>query len=930
MKRFFYIYKMKQNTFLEDLTNQIIADNLNTLENIVIVLPNKRAKIFLIETLKHKITTTIFAPSIISIEDFIQEVAEIDAIDPIELLFEFYKVYLSITPSKLQESFEQFSNWAITVLQDFNEIDRYLIEPNYVFSYLEEIEVIKRWELEAKDKTKLIDNYLLFWKQLPVYYYELYKYLLTKKKGYQGLIYREADKNKEKFAKANINTEIIFAGFNALNKSEEKIIQYLLENNQAKIYWDIDSRFLKDYAHDAGLFIRKFKNEWAYYKKNDLTFVSSHFSKEKNIQIIGTSKSIGQAKIVSNIINENRKLNSTETLDKVAIVLGDENLLIPILHTLPENVGSLNITMGYSAMNNPVQQLISKLFKLHINASNRSKTNYIYYYKDLLAVLNNPIIESAINTTDLIQLINENNYTFITQQKIEDFQRDKNRLFGLIFKKWDRKPEEILQIILDILLIVKSKINKDEQTDKVLNTFLYSIYKIINKLMSYTISHNYLTSLNSIHEIYKKLIETAEVSFEGEPLSGLQIMGVLESRALNFETVIITSMNEGRFPAGKTNNSFIPFDVKLELKLPTYKEKDAIYAYHFYHLLQRAKNIYLIYNTENDGLDGGEKSRFITQLEVEKMQNHNLSHVIMQPIVPNIASQPMVIKKSKLVMDRLKEIATIRGFSPSAITSYIRNPIQFYFQKILSIKETDQVEEDIALNTLGTIIHKTLEELYKPYIEQYLDIKKIDKMLVDSEAIVLQQFQLIYKEGVIKKGKNLLAFEVAKQNVKNFLKEEIKSLQDNDTIKILALETTLERIINSKELPFPIKISGNVDRIELRNGTIRIIDYKTGRVEKNNVILSDWNGIMKDSKKDKIIQLLSYAYMYEETAKELPMEAGIISFKNMKSGFLAFGIKEEKINNTQIKKETLKEFEGQLIELLKDILDQNNDFIETI
>ncbi len=421
----------------------------------------------------------------------------------------------------------------------------------------------------------------------------------------------------------------------------------------------------------------------------------------------------------------------------------------------------------------------------------------------------------------------------------------------------------------------------------------------------------------------------AEVSFEGEPLNGLQIMGVLESRVLDFETVIVTSMNEGKFPAGKSQNSFIPYDVKRELGLPTFKEKDAIYTYHFYHLLQRAKNIYLIYNTESEGLDAGEKSRFITQLEVEKQAKHNLSHEIYNALLPETAYQPIKIPKSEAVMERLKEIAE-KGFSPSALTSYIRNPIDFYFQKILRISEVEEVEENIALNTLGTIIHGTLEALYTPYIGKFLSETAILGCfkLLDDE--VLKQFKLVYKEGEIKKGRNLLAFEVAKRNVSNFLKVELERIKNGDAIKILELEKTFERKLEDPSLPFPVLIKGNVDRIEECNGIIRIIDYKTGKVEKPNVTLKSWNGLSEDIKNDKIIQILAYAFMYENEASNKSMEAGIISFKNLKSGFLPFSFKEGKEVNTTIDSVVLNEYLEQMVLLLKDILDEKKPFEEKV
>ncbi|SNB16831.1 conserved hypothetical protein [Flavobacterium psychrophilum] len=919
---------MTNNTFLENLVSKLLSEKHTILSETTIILPNKRAKIFLLEAFKKKLPHFTFAPEITSIEDFIQEIANIRSIDSIELLFEFYTVYLSVTAKEKQQTFEQFSNWGKTLLQDFNEIDRYLLDPKHVFSYLQDIEVIKRWGIEIEDKTTLIDNYLEFWKLLPLYYDTFYTHLKNKGIGYQGLIYREAVTNLEEFITAFKNKKIVFAGFNALNQAEEKIVQQLIAKDIASIYWDIDAVFLNDYSHDAGLFVRRFKSSWSHYKTNPFEWVSTNFSEDKNIQIIGTAKAIGQAKIVSGIINKQISDNPNASLDKVALVLGDENMLIPMLHSLPASVGSLNITMGYSSKNNPIQLLIAKLFKMHNNALNRSESSYVFYYKDVLDVLSNPIIESYVNASKVIYTIKKNNYTFITHQKVVSFQENPNRLFELLFQKWNQKPIEILELICEILLIIKSNLESISEEDKVVKTFLYSIYKVINKLITYCSKNEYIENIDTLHTIYKQVIDLAEVSFEGEPLSGLQIMGVLESRVLDFETVIITSLNEGKFPAGKTVNSFIPYDVKRELGLPTYKEKDAIYTYHFYHLLQRAKNIYLLYNTESDGLDGGEKSRFITQLEVEKQPKHNLTHEIIQPVVPNIASKTIVIPKAKSAMIRLKEIATGKGFSPSALTTYIRNPIQFYFQRILSIRESEEVEENIALNTLGTIIHQTLEALYKPIINKFLTTDDLNKMLAVANDEVLKQFKEIYKEGEVKKGKNLLAFEVAKRNVFNFLIEEKKQIENGDVVKILALETPLERILEDNSLPFPIKIAGNVDRIEIRNNKIRIIDYKTGKVEKNSVQLKDWNGLTLDIKNDKIIQLLCYAFMYEKQANGLEIEAGIISFKNMKGGFLPFGIKQGKEILININSEILEHFKTEIIILINEILNIEIPFEE--
>jgi len=918
---------MNYNSFLSKLATVILDQFSDFYSDLIVILPSKRAKVFLIEELKNQTAETIFSPEIISIEDFIQTIAGIRSIDNIELLFEFYEVYLSVT-DKDPESFETFANWAKTLLQDFNEIDRYLLEPNKILKYLENIKEVEHWSVDSDKRTDLIDKYLIFWKKLPLYYHSLYNYLLHKGIGYQGLIYREAVNNLNHFTETIKDKKYIFAGFNALNNAEEKIIQHLLALDKAKIYWDIDETFLTDSFHDAGLFQRRFKTTWPYYKTNPYEWITNDFIQEKNIQVVGTPKAIGQAKIVGQIIEKHSTLNQGN-LQNVAVVLGEESLLMPILYSLPSNVDALNITMGYSSKNNPAQLLIAKLFKAHSNAISRNASSYVFYYKDVLDILTHPLIEPYVNANELVNRINQNNYTFIVHKRILELQENPNELFQLIFQKWDTSSVEILENLSKILLKIKSNLSTNIEEEKITNAFVYSIYKVINKMISYFSSHSNIDSVETLFAIYKQVIDVAEVSFEGEPLCGLQIMGVLESRVLDFETIIITSVNEGKFPAGKSSNSFIPYDVKKEYKLPTFKEKDAIYTYHFYHLLQRAKNVYLLYNSDSEGLDAGERSRFITQLEVEKQPNHTLAFQTYNAMVPEIAFQPLVIPKSEKVLLRLKEIAE-NGFSPSALTTYIRNPIQFYFQRILRISETEEVEENIALNTLGSIIHGTLEELYKPYIGKILieNDLKIGIKNIDDE--VLKQFKLVYKEGEIKKGRNLLAFEVAKRNVLNFLKFEIESIKNGDIIQIIALEKRLERQLIHPNLPFPVTIGGNVDRIENRNGKIRIIDYKTGNVTKANVTLKSWKGLTEDLKNDKIIQILAYAFMFEPEANGLDIEAGIISFKNLKSGFLPFHFKEGKEIFEVISPEIMECYIEEMVVLLNEILSVEVPFEEKV
>lgn len=920
---------MMANTFLETLADKLLRDFNEDLSNLVIVLPNKRARVFLLEILKNKSGQTHFAPKITSVEELIQEISGIRSVDSIELLFEFYEVYLSLTPKENQQTFEQFSGWAKTAIQDFNEIDRYLIEPKYIFSYLSDIEALKRWDLEQKDTTKLIDNHLLFWNKLPEYYKALYSYLKSKRIGYQGLIYREA---VAKLSEINSNEYHVFAGFNALNSAEEKIMLHFVTNQKGRVYWDIDEYFLANTHHDTGLFIRRFKKEWKpYFGNTSFDWIFNHFSEKKEIKIIGTPKSIGQARIAGKIVEDLSIVDQRH--NKTALVLGDENLLLPVLNSLPEQVSSLNITMGYPSKNNPAQLLIAKIIKLHANSLSRNEQHYTLYYKEVLEVLSHPFIEPFGNFNELVHIINSNNFTFFS---LETLLRLKNQigslneaLFSLLFKRWDTiSIIEILESLKTLTLMLRDFLKQEGSSEKVSQAFVYSVYKMLNKMIVYQEKYGKMISVKDIQVTYKQIVDLTEVSFEGEPLTGLQVMGVLESRVLDFENVIITSVNEGKFPSGKSQQSFIPYDVKKEIGLPTYKEKDAIYSYHFYHLLFRAKNIFLLYNADQEGIDAGEKSRFITQLELEKLPNHTIEHVLYNAVLPDKPYEKIQVEKSEQALERLQEIALGKGFSPSSLTNYIRNPIQFYFQRVLGVREADEVEEDIAVNTLGTIVHESLELLYQPFTGKFLTVQGIEEMTDKIDDVVLEMFKKVYKEGEIKKGKNFLAFEVAKRNVFNFLKIEQARIEEDEAIKILMLETELKGELKHEKLPFPVKISGKVDRIELCNGKLRIIDYKTGKVEARNLKIKEFDRLTEDLKNEKSIQLLCYALMYVQQFgfPSEEMEAGIISFKNMKAGFMPFVFEKE----TSITNEILEAFSEEIVILIEQILNPKIAFQEQV
>lgn len=912
------------NTFLRKLSESLISKTNSILSNTTVVLPNRRAKIFLINEIKNNSSETVFAPEIYSIQEFMEQVSGLRTLSSVELLFESYKVYSQITTTQERQSFEQFCPWAKVLLKDFSDIDAYLLPPDKILQYLKEIKDLEHWSLSEK-RTAIIEKHLQFWSFIPKFYNAFSEYLVQKRVGYQGLISKEASQHISNFSTQNKNRFFVFAGLNALTTSEEKIIHHLLNEGLAEIYWDIDKVFLEDAYNLSGIYIRKYKREWSHYKSHSFEWISDEFSKHKNINVIGTAKSVGQVKVVGNILEQLLKKNP-ENLNKTALILPEKSFLIPLLYSLPKNVKNLNITLEFSARNNPLQFLINRLFRLHLYA--KSRKDYTFYYKDVLEVLNHPFVEPFVQTSHITEIIKTNNFTFLSHQKLYELTTNKSHLFHLIFDIWSDDTLTVLDRITEILLCLKNNISQNTDSDKVTLAFIFEIYKIINQLKNYFSITPDANNIHNLYSIYKQVIEAAEVAFEGEPLTGLQIMGILESRTLDFENVIFTSMNEGKIPLGKSQNSLIPYDVRLEFNLPVYKDRDAIYTYHFYRLISRAKNIFLIYNTEDEGLDGGEKSRFITQLKIEKQPNHTLTEVIYNSPLPGIATLPICIEKSEKVMERLKEIAE-KGFSPSSLSTYIRNPIDFYFQRILKINEIKEVEETIEANTLGSVIHNTLEILYKPYIGVLLTISDLEQMEKQYEDILKFKFKEQYKEGDINRGKNLLAYESAKRSIANFLQMEKESVLSGDEIIILHLEEEFKREIKDLRLPFTVNISGFIDRIEKRNGIIRIVDYKTGKVDKANLELTNWDDFLNNEKKNKIIQILSYVYMFEEKSNGTPIETGIISFKNLKKGFLPFGFKTGRLDiQNIITSEIIDQYKEQTIGLLLEILNQNIPFEE--
>jgi len=912
-------------TFINDVLRDLKSLDFE-FSTLTFIVPSKRAGVFIKNELSQLIESPIFSPVIISIEEFVVELSRLKSISNTELLFEFYNTYKTITANDSQDSFESFSKWAQILLQDFNEIDRYLIPEKQIFEYLSAIQEINHWSLET-NQTELVSNYLSFWNKIKLYYDHLKSELIKKGVAYQGLIYREAVENIQNYIESCKTEKHVFIGFNALNTSEEIIIQELLQNNLALIYWDIDKAFFNNKNHDAGMFVRKYHSNWKYYKRNPFKWILNNYDSNKNINVIGIPKNVGQSKHIGSILKQLHTTN--KSLNRTAVILGEESLLLPVLSSIPKSINALNITMGLPLKSIPLASLFQNLFLLH------KKNTSNYYFKDVINILSHPFIspllavDSHNDLNDIVSVINKNNLIYLTKSKLDKIAPNHDSVISILFSPWENDPAIALKKCQTLILRLKEVYSKNKSENILALEYLFQFNKLFNELTSLNTRYNFLSDISSLFSVYNELLNSETLDFKGEPLEGLQIMGMLESRVLDFETVIISSVNEGVLPSGKSQNTFIPYDVKLENNLPTYKEKDAVYTYHFYRLLQRAQNVYILYNTEIDPLSGGEKSRFITQLEL--IGKHKINHSLVVPKVPTNKKQLVSINKTNNVLETIKAYAE-QGFSPSALSTYIRNPLDFYLQKVLKINEYDDIEETIAANTLGTVIHNTLEDFYKPFEGKEIHSNDIKQMKPLIDKAVSNQFKKIYKEGDINTGKNLIVFEITKRYISNFLDLEIRDLEDGNRIEIISIEADCKTELKIADLDFPVFLKGKVDRLDKRNDIIRIIDYKSGKVEKSKVEIMNWEDLTTDyDKYSKSFQILSYALMMGVSEKyNEPVEAGIISFKNLNEGFMRFAKKQAGSRNKDhtISYDTLKNFTHELKTLIIEICNPEIPFIE--
>lgn len=844
------------------------------------VFPNRRTGLFFQKYLSEVSDKPIFSPTILTINDLFIQLSGKQSADRISMLFTLYDIY--IRQSSSTETFDEFLYWGEMLLNDFDDIDKYMANARMLFSNVTDLREIENdfeflsdeqiaairtfWSsFYPKNDTPNQQQFLAVWQVLYPLYEEFRETLTAEGKGYEGMIFREVVESLERGESPDLPYEkIVFVGLNALSVSEERFLAQLQKREITDFYWDYVSEKVTDPDNKASYFVsRNLKSFPSRYK------LPKEEKVETEIEIIGIPSGIGQAKQVYSLLSdwcEESEMTSEDAL-RTAVILPDEHLLIPVLNAIPEQIRRINVTMGYPLAGTPVASLIEYILALQKNIRYVDRTP-LFYFRDVLPVLNHRYILSTSPEliSSLVKEITENNKIYISHTDL-----GKTPLLEILFM-----PVTGVEAFSGYLIRVLEELNRvmsalsaeeDEEatqrTNDLEQEFIFHYFATVNRMREVMRDTHVEMRIDTFFRLLKRVTDTITIPFHGEPLSGLQIMGVLETRALDFDRLIILSMNEGIFPKRVAANSFIPYNLRRGFGLPTYEHQDSVWAYHFYRLIERASHVSLLYDTRSGGSQTGEVSRFVHQLHY-----HYEVPMRKKLLVYNVSSSKapsLVVPKGKEIMRRLDAYRKRgdKAISASAVNTYLDCPLKFYFSVVEAIREEDEVSETIESNVFGSILHKVMEELYKPFQGKMVTVDLLkairkDKPLLTG-AIARAFASEFFKTEVVRplSGQNFLIGEMIRKYVEKILE------RDGKLTPFTYIES--ERKINgfiSLSDHSEIRLKGFIDRVDEVGDTIRIIDYKSGSGATTfNSVESLFNKEEKDRAK-AVTQVFMYCWMY--------------------------------------------------------------------
>lgn len=888
--------------FIKKISDYITSHYDLTKENITIVFPNKRAALQLRTELAKTIKTNFWVPQILSIQQAMEEWSGLQLIDNIEVIFEIIKMN------------QEFFPYAAQMAKDFDEIDQYGVNAEKLFAHLKDAKEIEEWNLSLENGVE--SNYLKFFGSLITYYNSLRDTLQKSGQGYYGMITKKiATFDDATLQKCTQGRRIVFAGFNALTRTEENIIVRMVESGNAVMLWDLDKYYYEDEKQEAGHFARKFFQKHPNFEKN---FIGDGFAQEKNIKVVSVSGNAVQTNALQLLLKKDKK---------TVVVLADESLLIPVLNSIPESCGNIQVTMGYPFDKTTVYHFVDQLFRYQQTLSGDDNKIYLWTFirfcnSDFIKLIFNGLEYDTLNSW-LMKKAADSVY-YLKKSDLKDFEEFEHlhNFLDIVTTKWNDAKESV-DSLKDIFVLSVAKLDKDNNFTK---NQISVAGRIINRIELLLSKYSDYIKIIDLQMLYAQVASQMSINLQGDK-EGLQIMGLLETRNLDFDVIHFLSVNEGVLPQNKTHNSLIPFDLRKSYGLPTYDQQQAVYAYHFYRLLQNAKEINLYYNNIADLSGMGEPSRFIRQMEYEYAKDNDkvkLEHL--QYKSPSINE-----KQSKIEIAKTNEmLEKIHSLSPSSIGIYIRCPLQFYWRRIENI-EDKSLDEEIQMNVIGNIVHKTLDYFYKKFGK--------------NEIISLELFDDFYKKyfdecyhnslidngfehGLPETGFNYLNKTVIDSMLENFIKYERKFLGEGNKLSIINTEKELNLEIDYQG--HKINLHGFADRIDKVGDEIRIIDYKTGKVNPYDVKINDKvEGITGMA--EKAVQLLMYKYLYlsenleNSEISEHQIKPGIIGFQKLSHGVYSLEINDAHELSSSFKETCDKYFN----EFLAEIFNKDIPFTQT-
>lgn len=839
--------RQKPSGYMETFLKQVAHDLYNKTEGnftkVAIVFPNKRASLFFNEYLAQESDRPIWSPTYVSISELFRQSSDLSIADPIKLVCDLYKVFQKATGSK--ETLDDFYFWGEMLIADFDDADKNMADTHALFSNLKDLnelmdnyDFLEEGQKEALSQffhnfsinqvTELKQRFISMWNVLGDIYTEYKALLESQSIAYEGMLYRQVIEQLD--VEALPYNKYIFVGFNVLNKVEHTLFKKLNEAGKAMFYWDYDTFYLNKTPHEAGEFIRRNLRDFP--SELPASFFDN-LNQPKEVTFIESPTENGQVRYLPQWIREN--LTSQEK--GTAVVLCNEALLQPVLHALPDNVKHINITMGFPLSQTPAYSFVNALMELHTSGYNPNNGRYLF--AEVISVLKHPYTRQLSPEAEKLEqtLTRDNRFYPLPSELKQD------NVLELLFTP-RRNNLDLCSMLSEALKEVaviyqQQAASHSDAFDQLYRESLFKTYTLVNRFHTLIESKELNVQAGTFQRLLTRVMSSSSIPFHGEPAIGMQVMGVLETRNLDFRHLIMLSVNEGQLPKAGGDSSFIPYNLRKAFGMTTIDHKIAVYAYYFYRLMQRAEKVTLVYNTATDGINRGELSRFMLQFLIE--WGYPVLRKQLEAAQSPQDSTPIIIEKTPDVMERMKSVFDIRNnpkalISPSALNCYLDCPLKFYYKYVALLSAPDEVTADIDSAKFGSIFHYAAEHIYKDLTAHGKLISRENLETLLKDEVRLQTyvdngfkelfFNLPQNEQPEYNGIQLINSAVIVKYIQQLLRNDLRYAP-------FTFVGSEQRIFENIEIYTPSgniqsRIGGIIDRIDSKGESLRIVDYKTG------------------------------------------------------------------------------------------------------